>query len=839
MKTVSKGITWAVAGLLLSIGLAALAVRIFFPAERVKALILQRLEAALNRQVTIERVSIGLIKGVSLEKLRISERPTFAQGTFVEADGISVYLRLFPLLRKQVEISSLRLGSPTVRIVRREDGQTFNFSDLTQKSTEPVTAVARVPGCAGLIPCAEAAPPPAPVAAPSAFQLRISSLRLQNGRIVFEDRSPAKQSAVVSNANVSIDNFRPDAAFPVQGQADIQTMGVTANVKSSLRMDTSAARVQVNPAVLTIGQTKLTLKGDVEDYNAPAPRFDLAVGIDALRPGDLSPLVKLPPALQWTGAGTGAIALKGTTAQAAVDGRIRLDAVALVYKPSFQKPAGTPLSAAFRGTVRPGQSADLPSFEATLADLTAKGRVKLDNLAAVAPALNLQVETNEFAPASLLALLPGAAPKDLALSGTARLKATVQGTTAAHRTQATLYGKSLAIASGAGFRKPAGVPLEAQLQADVSEGGSSLHLNPLTLTIARLQATVEGTYQTKGQRSLAALKIRTNEFPLEDAAVLLPSMASVKMTGPGRLDVNVNGGTDAPAVSGQAHLKNATFQLPGMVLGPTEAAIQFSLPNALATAAQQRLKTSGQWRSASLRHDNYQADKIEITWDLTDLSQDLAHVNGTAALRHGGGYLRNLEQLAMQSKAARLLLTPIQQIQKVQAKGLLKQIGLPDLNNIRFDSLRGDYGFRDGLMDVRTLTLTGEDLTLDGKGTIGLAGVQPLNLMVQAVLKAGAIRGTVGQWLQDSSGRPTFKFRISGTAADPKTSWDAAEVQKRAIQSIGQELLKRIGGAPQGGTSAPPAAAPQGQPSGGQADQPPAADPVQDLRKLKLKDLFK
>jgi hypothetical protein len=120
----------------------------------------------------------------------------------------------------------------------------------------------------------------------------------------------------------------------------------------------------------------------------------------------------------------------------------------------------------------------------------------------------------------------------------------------------------------------------------------------------------------------------------------------------------------------------------------------------------------------------------------------------------------------------------------------LNQVKLPSFQTVTFDSLVGDYVLRSGIMDIKTFDLNGKDLSVSNHGTVGLAGAQPINVSVVLKLAAGSIGGTVGQIMNDENGRPTIKFAATGSVADPKVKMDIQEVQKKAIQQVGQELLK-------------------------------------------------
>src|SRR5262249_9175003 len=127
---------------------------------------------------------------------------------------------------------------------------------------------------------------------------------------------------------------------------------------------------------------------------------------------------------------------------------------------------------------------------------------------------------------------------------------------------------------------------------------------------------------------------------------------------------------------------------------------------------------------------------------------------------------------------------------KLQDKGVLKQVNLPSLQTIAFDSLIGDYLLKTGVMQIKTFNLNGKDLSVQDTGTVGLAGVQPINMAVQMKLAQGSVGGTLGQIMNDENGRPTLKFAATGSVANPNVKFETQEVAKKAVQQAGKELLK-------------------------------------------------
>jgi uncharacterized protein YhdP len=200
-------------------------------------------------------------------------------------------------------------------------------------------------------------------------------------------------------------------------------------------------------------------------------------------------------------------------------------------------------------------------------------------------------------------------------------------------------------------------------------------------------------------------------------------------------------------------------------------------------------KLSGRFTVGRIKHEFYDAKNMELQWDLTGVTPDLSRVSGSAHLKQGAGVLKDVQKLAEMSKLAKVALTPILTLQRLDKDGKFQFLHLPALQRIPFDGIRGDYALRSGIMDVKTFDLTGQDLNINTVGTIGLAGAQPLDLSVTMKLPAGAIGGTGGQLLNDASGRAVIPFFIKGTAAAPEVKLDTREAGRRAVQQIQEKVF--------------------------------------------------
>jgi len=114
--------------ILLIIGLSIF-VKSYLSSDRLKPIILPKAEAMTGRKVLLDDISVSLFKGIVAKGLSVKERD--GQRDFVKVGRFVLSYRLLPLLKKQLVISKIEIGSPSISI-KKERGGRYNFSDITE-----------------------------------------------------------------------------------------------------------------------------------------------------------------------------------------------------------------------------------------------------------------------------------------------------------------------------------------------------------------------------------------------------------------------------------------------------------------------------------------------------------------------------------------------------------------------------------------------------------------------------------------------------------------------------------------------------------------------------------
>lgn len=133
LKKISKWGFYILGGLLLAAALADTGLRLATSNARVKNYLVQKVSAALKRDVRLKQVRASLF-GVRVSGLEVAEQGGFQQGTFLSVDKAGVRFSLIHLLHGHLKLRTVFLYGGAIRITRGADGN-FNFADL---SSSPV-----------------------------------------------------------------------------------------------------------------------------------------------------------------------------------------------------------------------------------------------------------------------------------------------------------------------------------------------------------------------------------------------------------------------------------------------------------------------------------------------------------------------------------------------------------------------------------------------------------------------------------------------------------------------------------------------------------------------------
>ncbi|HMK56020.1 MAG TPA: AsmA family protein [Dissulfurispiraceae bacterium] len=254
-----------IVGIIVGLIVAAVAgltfyVKSYLQSDKLKALILPKVEQATGRKAGIDSIDVSIFSGISVQGIHLKERDGIKD--FVSANKFVLKYELMPLLSKQLIISSINVIDPAVSVSRDASGK-FNYEDIVehlkagQKEEKP-----KQESGAGI-----------------PFSVVADKIGISNAKVDFSDaKKELPNVAAVSDADLKVAAGTEPGSLKFSGKANLKSLDV---VMGSISTRTSGV-IEFNPETITyalntaIGTEIVEAKGSVKDYlKAPDVRLDL------------------------------------------------------------------------------------------------------------------------------------------------------------------------------------------------------------------------------------------------------------------------------------------------------------------------------------------------------------------------------------------------------------------------------------------------------------------------------------------------------------------------------------------------------------------------------------
>jgi uncharacterized protein involved in outer membrane biogenesis len=181
--------------------------------NRYRGQIQAQVEKRLGRPVSLGGMNLSLFPpSLQVRNLSIAEDPRFSTGQpFLSAERLAVAVKLWPLLRKEIEVKSLKLERPHIELMRDAQGK-WNFASLGE-----------APSGAPPAPAANQPPPQQESKQPQ--QLSVGSLIIQDGQVALTDQQKQLPRAVYDHIDLDLSDFSPDRQFSMKATAHLPGKG--------------------------------------------------------------------------------------------------------------------------------------------------------------------------------------------------------------------------------------------------------------------------------------------------------------------------------------------------------------------------------------------------------------------------------------------------------------------------------------------------------------------------------------------------------------------------------------------------------------------------------------
>ncbi|MBI5882945.1 MAG: hypothetical protein HZB91_07570 [Elusimicrobia bacterium] len=694
----------------------SIALRMFLPPEKLREVVIAQLEKRLDREVRLSGVSLGLVQGLVVDRLEISEEEGFSEGIFAAAGTARLRIQWLPLARRRIVAESVSLDDARFNLIRRLDG-TLNLpgSGRPKKRKPP-----RKEG-------------------ETRLELDVRYVEVSRGRFTY-DNLIKKTGWDIGAISIGASNVAASGEFPVEVSMHARRRFVESvlegDVTASGTLDLGGFDPDRMSASVTEFRTSLwgldaAASGTIRRFRLPEFRIDAKVmELGAVVARGKLDIDVVPGARVEAGRRKKALDMR-------LDAGVPTAGTDLLAR-RVGLPKGVPRLPETRvaGTFRL-EAGDLQvlGFEASsrVGSLSASGRVRqLGRKAKPFLTLASEIEVPAFDTEDIGFLRK--VPQGLSVPAS-RVRARLR-----------LAPKEVEIDSLAVDIGPSTVELAGHLDRD-SGGRTRLTLKagrialdaglaggimPKTRKLG-LSGRVDGSLSVDGE--LHALSVK-GDFRLQDLAGEFKGIQVSRLSGGGTLsgrDLSVPR-LEGEAAGGKVVLKDLTLiglgrklkvtvngefdrldlekflaSRNGAVPAQAQSAATTQPPSPRPRKPPVPLALQGTFRVGGIDHPLFSARDLKLEWDLQDVTKDLSEMNGASTVTVASGRFRSLDALCSRSTVAKVLLMPLLAIQKVQRLPGLNT--LPDLTDVAFTRIRGAYVFRDGVMEIRECALS--SLTLD------------------------------------------------------------------------------------------------------------------------------
>ena len=263
LKKISKWGFYILGGLLLTSALADAGLRWASSNRRVKNYLVQKVSAALKRDVRLKQVRASLF-GVRVSGLEVAEQGGFQQGTFLSVDKAGVRFSLVHLLHGHLKLRTVFLHGATLNITRRADGK-FNFADLSSSSVPPAQKE--------------------PHADPFLPRITLSLLDIEQLNVFYVDaaqnRSLAVQQFMLRARRLMFtEPFRVISKAQVrwvEGDLPLETTLAFNATLNLADLDFEKSALDISNLIVRYRSTPAVLKGHIQNFTNPSARLALEV----------------------------------------------------------------------------------------------------------------------------------------------------------------------------------------------------------------------------------------------------------------------------------------------------------------------------------------------------------------------------------------------------------------------------------------------------------------------------------------------------------------------------------------------------------------------------------
>jgi uncharacterized protein involved in outer membrane biogenesis len=741
-----------------------IALRIAFPPAKVKAMLITRMSEAFHRQVEIESISIGL-RGLRVKGFKVSEKPSFEKGMFVEAAQFLVRPKLLPLLKKQISVSEVTLISPKINITRKADGS-FNFSDLMVKKVTETKKEEKVKK--------GEKSPPAKVK-PIAFSFLVSKVSISGGEVKFVDRTAQKLSTDLKNINLSVYGISLVSPFFVEASFDVAKEKLEGSLAFKGSIDIKEETIKIKEALATTAGAGIRATGGVEKFMQPE-KLSFAVNIkgEDFALEKISKIFPFPKDFLISGEPDINVDVSGNLKRIKIKGNVGIRKVETSFKDLFHKPSGIDGGMGIDITVEDNNILKLNAISIALGEIKASGSGKVEELKEKRR-LNLKVSLERFDMKSLHEFV--APVREYGIRGMVAGETKISG-----------VPKSIDISGKIGVENVESVQKEMSVKLDRSDlkySGNILNFKKPTVNFDLDMGTFEVKMvekATKPKEGKPAAKGAKQEPPAvkEKSSPKIGIPPDTTVSGKLKLKKLIFQNYQISNCSAKLDIAKSILKLKPLSLSAYAGSIKGSL-------------------SADLRDSSLDTVKFNLDSDVKNIDIHKV-IQATGRELKGQFYAIASGKIKLSGRGkdfSKLNGSGLVEMKDVKIKGIkiLDRIAsaakTPELKETNFKSASGKLTIKKGkayLTDVKTDG--GDKLDAYCSGNVDLVKKKQ-DIKGDIKFTKEYSGGDLAKYAGDAEGRVTVPFKIAGTFEDPKVNLDWGKLTKKAAEKAAEDVLKK------------------------------------------------
>lgn len=257
MKKILRIAATAIGSIILLMVVAAIALPILIPAEKVKDFAAQKISETLNRTVSVEGASFNIFEGIKLKGIYIGNNKKFSDKPFVRAESFNLKYAFWPLFTGKILIHEIELVKPEVLVEKDANGKS-SLEDLTKNTakgnikTEKKTKEDKK----------------------KKIDLIVNNISIKNGRLTYHDYLTGTNE--LKNLNLKISNLTLALVKPIEIRA-----GATASYQKKDIPVSINAKIKPDPSFDAVSIPLLSVKIAGESFSCPIEIKKIKAGPEA------------------------------------------------------------------------------------------------------------------------------------------------------------------------------------------------------------------------------------------------------------------------------------------------------------------------------------------------------------------------------------------------------------------------------------------------------------------------------------------------------------------------------------------------------------------------------